>query len=208
MSDEDGRPNSILRRVYIDKNLAIDNYSDMKKAKTKGSKISWWIIFGIVCSALVFYYYLTQSVSSTSKTEIKITFMRGLWPTAVKRHIPLQASTSIVQTAEYCMKFLLNGPSPIEKMLGIFSEIPESVKVQSIRQDGDILVLDLSSDFIEGRSGASSIQGAITQIVYTLIELRDINRVRFLIDGKDQEIVIGGEGLVIDGPIGKKDLGL
>ena len=180
----------------------------MAQAKKKNSsKVSWVFILGIVIASICFYYYLSNSASESSKTEIDITFMRGNKQVSVKRNISLQTSTSLIKTAESAMTLLIAGPTNIEKILGIFSEIPKDVKVIYIRQEGDTLLLNLSPEFIEGRSGASSIQAAIAQTVYTLTDLRkDILKVKFIIDGKDQEIVIGGEGLVIEGPIGKEDL--
>jgi len=180
----------------------------MPKKKTQKGGLSWFFVLAIVAASAFFYFSLSKSIAETVKTEIKIYFLRGEKLVVVKRGISLQTSASVIKKTENAMRYLLKGPPPTERILGVFSEISNDIQVLSLRQTGKTLRLNLSQEFLEYGGGSASIQAAIAQIVYTLTELETIDRVKFLINGKEDGLVLGGEGLVIERALRRSDVNL
>ena len=60
--------------------------------------------------------------------------------------------------------------------------IPEGTKVNKAEINGDCVTVDLSQEFLN-----SSGTNAIYAIVNSLTELKEVNSVKFLIDGEEQE---------------------
>ena len=180
----------------------------MVKKKSKSKKSNWFFVLAIIIATSVFYVYLSQSIAETVKTEIKIHFLRGEGLTAVKRGISLQSSASDIGKSENALMHLIKGPKTTEKILGIYSEIPSDIKVLSVRQEGRVIKVNLSSEFLEYGGGSSHIHAAIAQIVYTLTELKSIHSVKFLINGKEGALIVGGEGYVIEKALSRSDINL
>ncbi len=79
---------------------------------------------------------------------------------------------------------LINGPKN-EKLQPI---IPEGTRLNSVKVSGDMAIVDLSSEFINNiKLGAEEESKIVYSIVNTLVELTEINSVKFLIDGKENE---------------------
>jgi spore germination protein GerM len=92
--------------------------------------------------------------------------------------------------------------------MGLFSEVPDNIAVLNMRQDGSILIINFNKGFLAYGGGSSRIQAAIAQIVYTMTEISPIRQVKFLIEGSGDELVIGGEGYVIDRPLSRQDINI
>lgn len=76
---------------------------------------------------------------------------------------------------------LINGP----KSKKYFKTIPQETKIRNIKTEGNICYVDLSSDFIIKLSGNPSQQNlAIYSIVNSLTNLKNVNKVQFLIEGE------------------------
>ena len=85
---------------------------------------------------------------------------------------------------EKLMELLIQGPKndKLEKI------IPVETKVLRTFMDGDCLVLDLTKDFLNYEMEQyNSKENLINSIVNTLTELTEVNRVKFLIEGKENE---------------------
>lgn len=68
------------------------------------------------------------------------------------------------------------------------SVIPEGTKVNNAKIEGDIVYIDLSKEFIENHIGGQEEETlTIYSIVNTLTELTEVNSVKILIDGKENE---------------------
>lgn len=68
------------------------------------------------------------------------------------------------------------------------SAIPEGTKVNNAKIEGDIVYLDLSKEFIENHAGGQGEESlTIYSIVNTLTELTEVNSIKILIDGKEDE---------------------
>lgn len=85
---------------------------------------------------------------------------------------------------EETMKLLLNGPEDEN----LKSVIPENVTINKITKNGECLFIDFSKEFVENQEENVEIQGlAISQIVDTMTQFTEINSVKILIDGKENQ---------------------
>lgn len=81
----------------------------------------------------------------------------------------------------YLIELLINGPEneKLEKM------IPNGVKLNGTKLEGDILVIDLSSEFIaNGPTEEDDKNEILNSIEKTLTELTEVNSIKLLIDGE------------------------
>ncbi len=77
---------------------------------------------------------------------------------------------------------LLNGPKN-EKLQSI---IPEGTRLNNVEIKGNMAIVDLSSEFIEDiKLGAEEESKIVYSIVNTLVELTEVDSVKFLINGED-----------------------
>ena len=78
------------------------------------------------------------------------------------------------------MEFLIEGPQS-EKLK---TEIPEGTKLNEIKREGDALIIDFSKEFVDNQSNDTLVHGrVINQIVYTMTQFSEINKIRISIDG-------------------------
>jgi spore germination protein GerM len=80
------------------------------------------------------------------------------------------------------------------------TEIPAGVRLLGLSVRDGIAVIDLT-DAVTSGGGSSSMQGRVWQIVYTGTQL-GVRQVRILINGAERQ-ALGGEGVLIDRPIGR-----
>jgi germination protein M len=81
--------------------------------------------------------------------------------------------------------------------------IPADTKVLGLVIEDGIAHVDLSSEFESG-GGSLSMQMRLAQVVYTLTQFPTVKGVLFELDGRPVD-VIGGEGIVVDHPLTRKD---
>ncbi len=117
----------------------------------------------------------------------------------VTREIPTEQNK-----LEFAIKELLKGPSLLEKSMGAYSEIPKETKLLGIKQDGNKIIIDFSSDFQYG-GGTDSIYSRIMQLVKTSVSNTKNKKIYLYLDGKIVNI-IGGEGIMITQPLNEKSL--
>lgn len=80
------------------------------------------------------------------------------------------------------INLLIQGPSDES----LQSAIPQGTQVLNIYLSGDVIVLDLSHEFVDNHMGSAEAESAtIYSIVNTLTELTEVNSVKFLIDGQE-----------------------
>ena len=85
---------------------------------------------------------------------------------------------------ETLMQFLIDGPKneKAEKL------IPEGTKINKIELKKDILYIDLSKEFIENHQGGEILESnTIYSIVNTMTGLTEVNGIKILIDGKENQ---------------------
>ena len=78
------------------------------------------------------------------------------------------------------MNLLLSGP----KYESLKTAIPATVKLNGIEKQGDCLIIDFSKEFVDDQNEDLETHGkVINQIVNTMTQFTEINRVKILIDG-------------------------
>jgi germination protein M len=101
------------------------------------------------------------------------------------------------------LEALLRGPDEFEQGYGLSSAIPEGTQLLGLRIEDGIAYVDLTSEFESG-GGTLSMQMRLAQVVYTLAQFPTVEGVLFSLDG-EQVDVIGGEGIVVDQPLRRRD---
>ena len=85
---------------------------------------------------------------------------------------------------EKMVNLLIQGP----KDEGKVKIIPENTKLLSSQLDGDCLTLDFSSDFLNyDKTDEKTKKNLINSIVNTLTQLNEVNSLKILIDGNENE---------------------
>jgi germination protein M len=82
------------------------------------------------------------------------------------------------------LKLLLEEPKN-EKLQKV---IPEGTRVLKTELKGDMLYVDLSKEFIDNHAGGEEAENiTIYAIVNTLTELKEVNSIKILINGKEDQ---------------------
>ncbi|HET7516003.1 MAG TPA: GerMN domain-containing protein [Gaiella sp.] len=97
---------------------------------------------------------------------------------------------------------LLAGPTAGERADGLSSAIPTGTTLRDVSLADGVATVDLDGAFDDG-GGSTSMLGRVAQVVATLTRFPTIERVAFRIDGKPVD-AIGGEGVVVDPPVGRR----
>lgn len=112
-----------------------------------------------------------------------------------------QARTPRVGTA--AIEAVLAGPESFERDHGLSTAVPEGTQLLGLTIDDGIARVDLTSEFESG-GGTASMQMRLAQIVYTITQFPTVKGVVFSLDGRPVE-VLGGEGIIIDHPLTRRD---
>jgi spore germination protein GerM len=140
------------------------------------------------------------------KNEAAIYFVKNGALEPVTRTLPTKMTDK--EKLNFAISELLKGPEIKEKKAGLTTMIPKNVRLLKSRLSNNIAELDFSNQLANYGGGTATVQSLVGQIVYTATEDKEIKKVKFFIEGKDEEIVLGGEGFVIDRPLGRNDLNL
>ena len=140
----------------------------------------------------------STSQGTAGMTTYQVWFTRGESLFVVKRSQP---ATPRIGTA--AMESLLAGPEPRERAAAVGSQIPSSTQLLDLTIDGGVATVDLTSEFESG-GGSASMNMRIAQVVYTLTQFPSVKGVLFALDGQPVD-VLGGEGVVVDQPVTRKD---
>jgi germination protein M len=112
-----------------------------------------------------------------------------------------QDSTPRIGTA--AMESLLAGPDTQEEAAAVGSQIPSGTQLLGLTVQDGVATVDLTSEY-EAGGGSASMNMRIAQVVYTLTQFPTVNGVLFELDGRPVD-VLGGEGVVVDHPVTRKD---
>jgi germination protein M len=98
---------------------------------------------------------------------------------------------------------LLAGPTDAERetVPTISTAIPAGVDLLELTIEDTVATIDLEGTFDDG-GGSASMFARLGQLVHTLTRFEAVNTVAIHLDGEPVE-VFSGEGLVVDGPIGR-----
>lgn len=109
-----------------------------------------------------------------------------LAPTEVGQAPTLQAVARDVDGAPSdLLETLLSGPNAAEISRQFRSAVPAGTTLISARLQGGVLVVDLSSEFLQ--STGSDVVDALAQVVFTASEADGVRSVRVLVDGLSRQ---------------------
>lgn len=111
------------------------------------------------------------------------------------------SGTAVAQAA---VRGLLLGPTVDERAAGMSTAVPAGTTLLSLDIAGGVAVVDLNGRFASG-GGSFSMGARMAQLVTTLTQFPSVAKVRLWLDGKPAQ-TLGGEGLIVDHPIGRADL--
>jgi len=112
-----------------------------------------------------------------------------------------QERTPRVGTA--ALEALLEGPDSFEKDYGLISAVPDGTQLLGLKIADGIARVDLTSEFESG-GGSASMQMRLAQVVYTITQFPTVKGVVFSLDGEPID-VLGGEGIIIDHALTRRD---
>jgi sporulation and spore germination protein/immunoglobulin-like protein involved in spore germination len=114
----------------------------------------------------------------------------------------IAATTGVAKAA---MNALLAGPSPREAAAtpAISTTVPAGTQLLGLTITNGVATVDLSREFESG-GGSASVLGRLAQVVYTLTQFPSVKSVLFEVEGREVH-AFGGEGAVLDGPVGRSD---
>jgi germination protein M len=112
-----------------------------------------------------------------------------------------QERTPRVGTA--ALEALLEGPDSLEEDYGLRSAVPDGTQLLDLKIADGIARVDLTSEFESG-GGSLSMQMRLAQVVYTITQFPTVKGVLFSLDGEPID-VLGGEGIIIDHPLTRRD---
>jgi germination protein M len=112
-----------------------------------------------------------------------------------------QNATPRVGTA--ALEALLEGPDSLEAQHGLSTSIPDGTQLLGLTIDDGVARADLTSEYGSG-GGTLSMQTRLAQVVFTLTQFPTVDGVVFSLDGKPID-VLGGEGIIIDQPLTRRD---
>lgn len=104
------------------------------------------------------------------------------------------------QTIEYqIVEKLISGPIGSNYI----KTVPTNTKIKNIKTEEGICYVDLSAEFLAKNTVSVTDEVVIYSIVNSLVELEEINRVQFLIDGKKVDIY--GSNIDISSPLERNE---
>ena len=108
-----------------------------------------------------------------------------------------------VAVAKAAMGALLGGIPRGDRYAPISSAIPSGTRLLGLTIKNGVATVDLSTEFDAG-GGTTSMQFRLAQVVYTLTQFSTVKSVVFQVEGQTVT-VFSGEGIVLDGPVGRAD---
>jgi spore germination protein GerM len=155
----------------------------------------------ILLAAIAAIVYYLSAPRQEQRATIKIYLTKGDRLVEVER--PLVAKAPPLNSA---MDALLSGPTEAEKAAGITTLIPTGARVLHQRVRDGVAIIDFNPKLENYGGGSARVEAMIAQIVYTATAVPGVEKAWIWVEGK-KEIVLGGEGLVLDKPLGRSDLG-
>jgi spore germination protein GerM len=155
-------------------------------------------IFATIIAATVYY---CSTAPRPKQPTVSLYLTRGDELVAVERPLLPKEEPLSRAVAE-----LLAGPTEQEKAAGLSTLIPGGTRVLHLRIKDKVAIIDFNRKLENYGGGSARIEGVIAQIVYTATAIPGVDKAWIRIEG-NKEIVLGGEGLVLDKPLGRADLG-
>jgi len=146
----------------------------------------------------------TPAATPAETMIVRAYFVLGGEPGSVGLVPVLRVVPESAAVAKAAMSALLAGPTAKEAGdRTITSAIPGGTALLGVSIKNGVATVDLSTEFDTG-GGTASMQYRLAQVVYTLTQFSTVKSVVFQIEG-ETVTVFGGEGIVLDGPVGRVD---
>lgn len=131
--------------------------------------------------------------------DVKVYFLRDERLVITHRQVP---GPAVLRGA---LNELLAGPTAAERTAGLTSTVPTGTTLLDVNLDvnlgvnlvGGLATVDLSSDF--GTGGSLPMMARVAQVVFTVTQFDNTDRVQFWMGGEPIES-LGGEGLSLSEP--------
>ncbi len=143
----------------------------------------------------------TPPTPAPTETRVLAYFTRGEKVGVAARFVRVEPTTTALARA--AMQALVAGPSDEERQFGLGTAIPQGTRVNGVTIRDKVATVDLSPEFASG-GGSLSMLLRVAQVVCTLTQFDDIERVAFALDGEGVP-AIGGEGVIVDPPVSRAD---
>lgn len=130
-----------------------------------------------------------------AETPVKAYFLTG------EKLTPVAGTAEGKGVAAAAMELLLAGPGT--SAAGLTSSIPAGTRLRGVSIADKVATVDLTTEFTSG-GGTLSMTSRVAQIVYTLTQFSTVDAVRFEVEGETLD-VLGGEGIMLDGPQSRAD---
>ncbi len=157
-----------------------------------------WLAVAVLAGVVFVVWWWLRPVATT----VTVYFLRPdrnlLTLAPVSRTVVARGSAALVTAA---LQALLDGPTDSERANGLTSAIPTGTRLRGVQLREGAVRADFSRK-VESGGGSASMLGRFWQIVYTATQFSQAPRVRILIEGQER-LAMGGEGLIIDHPIGR-----
>ncbi|HVK20469.1 MAG TPA: GerMN domain-containing protein [Actinokineospora sp.] len=101
------------------------------------------------------------------------------------------------------VRALLAGPTTAERQAGMSSSVPAGTQVRGVSLASGVATVDLTGTYASG-GGSLSMFTRLAQVVFTLTQFPSVHSVLFRLDGRPVT-AFGGEGIVLDRPVGRTD---
>lgn len=120
----------------------------------------------------------TQSPSPTRSFAFEVWFLQN-----GKLFVTRRREAFGPGVAKIALEALLRGPTGRERKARVDTAIPNATTLRSIKLDGGIATVDVSSD-ISGTSGEEELRLALAQVVYTVTQFPTVKAVRLEFQGR------------------------
>ncbi|WP_236246078.1 GerMN domain-containing protein [Streptomyces sp. CC210A] len=131
------------------------------------------------------------------KVGVAVYFLHG------EQVSPAPRSVRGPDTAAGALRALLSGPNGFERGHDRSTAIPSGTTLNSVVVRDRVATVDLSGRYDDG-GGSLSMRSRLAQVVFTVTRFPSVDSVRFALDGKPVK-AFGGEGVVLDRPVGRAD---
>lgn len=135
---------------------------------------------------------------SGDTTTLLVYFLRDEKVAAARRTVPKTTAVGAAAVRE-----LLAGPNQAEQAAGMSTAIPSGTEFLDLNIADKVATVNLSKQYESG-GGSLSMAARLAQVVYTLTQFPSIETVQFQLDGQPVT-TFGGEGLVLDHPVGRSN---
>lgn len=131
-----------------------------------------------------------QPENKTIKQSVVLYFAdnQAEYLTAEKRAVEIKEPLTTEKQAAAIVKALITGP----QTKGLFPTIPPETSLLSVKINNSTAYVDFSQEMISKHWGGSAGETmTIYSVVNSLTELKEIKKVQFLVNGKQQESLLG-----------------